>query len=111
MHTFTPIVIRPGRVAGCGLFHCLGLDGRDSGAAAGSRQLRHGHERLRRAAKPAGRRCELEQGMYFAVNGGNVSGGQGSVIMVAGYQSLWQIGGPLSQPGDYVISTGAATPC
>ncbi|MCC8994634.1 MAG: cupin domain-containing protein [Candidatus Contendobacter sp.] len=48
----------------------------------------------------AGRRFELDRGMYFAVNdGGSVTGGQGLIIALTGYRGLWQIGGPLEPTG------------
>lgn len=48
----------------------------------------------------AGRRFELDRGMYFAVNdGGSVSSGQGLIIALTGYRGLWHIGGPLEPTG------------
>lgn len=99
MHTFTPIAIGPGRLLDVDSFTVWGWT--DEVLALPPEVASYGMvtSGLAVLQKPSGQRCELERGMYFAANGGSVSGGQGLVIMAAGYRSLWQIGGPLEPSG------------
>ncbi len=99
MHTFTPIAIRPGRLLAVDSFTVWGWT--DEILALPPEAASYGMVTSGCAVlqKPSGQRFELDQGMYFAANGGSVSGGQGLVIMAAGYRSLWQVGGPLESAG------------
>ena len=80
MHTFTPIIIRPGRLRAVNSFTVWGWT--DEILALPPEVASYGMVTSGAAVlqKPSGQRFELDQGMYFAANGGSVSGGQGLVI-------------------------------
>lgn len=99
MSTFTPLIIQAGRLLAVDSFTVWGWMDQVLSLppdAASYGMVTRGVAVLQ---KPSGLRCELERGMYFVANGGTVSGGQGLIIALAGYQSLWQVGGPLEAVG------------
>jgi len=99
MPTFTPLIIQPGQLLAVDSFTVWGWADQALSLppdAASYGMVTRGVAVLQ---KPSGLRYELERGMYFATNGGTVSGGQGLIIAMTGYQSLWQVGGPLEAVG------------
>ncbi len=102
MHTFTPLVIDHGLLLTIDAITVWGWGWAGRRLELPVEATCYGMVTMGAAVlqSAAGRRFELDQGMYFTINnGGSVSGGQGLIIALAGYRGLWQIGGPLEPAG------------
>jgi hypothetical protein len=100
MHSFTPLTIRHGLLLTVDTVAVWGWTGQRLELPVETTCYGIVTMGVAVLQSPAGRRFELDRGMYFAVNdGGAVTGGQGLIIALTGYRGLWQIGGSLEPTG------------